>query len=289
MESKNTNTVTTTEYLKTKKLIPDDLHWIPNGEFFGNIYDTVNNKHYSALAGKKYRPKHKNKHLDEGHFQGYRFAIQKLTKEGDVVFDPTVGSGTAIIEAINNGRQGYGVELEWPDLCKKNVEYQNKPNWGVIPGNAYDIPGMFTDKFKTDLIINGTPYPTSTGKDGDRSSDAPYVIGDAGNYKEKSSYGLLGYPRGNYEEFIRKMYRDCYNLMKPGSYLCLIIKDLISDKKPFLLQKMLIDWIKGDTGLKDYGWFCHKHIPQTRFILTYKKKYPEVKIPLYQIGVILKK
>lgn len=287
MESKNTNTVTKTELLTTRQVIPSDLHWIPPGTFLGEIYDIFNNKHYSSLGGKKYRPKHDNKHLDEGHFQGYRFAIQHLTKPKQVVFDPTVGSGTAIIEAINNDRVGYGIELEWPDLCKKNIDYQKKNNGKVFKGNAHDLLKIMGG-LKTDLIINGTPYPVN-GKDGGTSSDAPFRMERMSNYIEKDSYGLLGYPNGNYEKFIRKMYKDCYQLMNPGSYLCLIIKDPIRNKQPFLLQKMLCNWITEDTGLVYHSWFCHKHVPETLFIRTYRLKYPEVKLPLYQIGVVLKK
>jgi len=33
----------------------------------------------------------------------------------------------------------------------------------------------------------------------------------------------------------------------------------------------------------------HKHIPPTLFMSTYSKRFPEVKIPIYQTGIVLEK
>jgi len=41
--------------------------------------------------------------------------------------------------------------------------------------------------------------------------------------------------------------------------------------------------------MEDYGYFIHKHIPETFFMRTYPKQFPEVTIPKYQVGYILKK
>ena len=162
------NNITKEERILSRDQIPGDLHWSPpEMDFLGEIYDTVNDKYYSQRAGKKYRPRTEDPHLDEGHYQGYRFAIQRLTEEGDIILDPTIGSGTAAIEAINNGRNALGVELEWPDLCSKNCEYQKSKNWYIIfPGNVFNIQDMIDkEKFggKVSLIINGTPYPILGG------------------------------------------------------------------------------------------------------------------------------
>ena len=284
------NNILKDEEILCRDKIPSDLHWIPpNMMFLGEVYDTVNDKYYSQRAGKKYRPPVVNPHLDEGHYQGYRFAIQKLTKEGDMILDPTVGSGTAVIEAINNGRNAIGVELEWPDLCSKNCEYQNSENWySIFPGNVFNIQDMVDRvKFKegVSLIINGTPYPILHGN---KTSDAPFGTSLEG-YMDKKSYGNLKYPKGDYEFFIRDMYKKTDFYLKKGGYFCLIIKDPIQNKKPFLLQKKILSWVQEDLGYEKYGYFIHRHIPETLFMRTYRKRFPDVLIPSYQIGCILKK
>ncbi len=41
-----------------------------------------------------------------------RAFIRGLTKPGDVVFDPMMGSGTAIVEALLEGRHGIGLDID---------------------------------------------------------------------------------------------------------------------------------------------------------------------------------
>lgn len=299
-ESVNLNEVTKNEKLQTRATVPDDFHWLEEMQekvskgflYLGEIYSRNYDKYYSALGGKKYRPKHKEKHLDEGHYQGYRFAVQELTAKNDWVFDPTVGSGTAIIEAINNGRNGIGIELEWPDLCRKNVDFQGSNMQGiVIGGNALhltDLLNQHKDKFRElSLIVNGTPYPVISGG---KSSDAPQrKPGEIDNYMHEDSFGLLKWNK-DYRHFITRMYKDSIKFLKSGGYLVTIIKDPTHNKKAFMLQKNIIEWIKEENEcMEDYGYFIHKHVPETFFMRTYPKQFSEVTIPKYQVGYILKK
>ena len=284
------NNIERSEEILCRDQIPGDLHWKPEGMcFLGEIYDIENDKYYSQRAGKKYRPKTDYQHLDEGHYQGYRFAIQKLTKEGDIVLDPTVGSGTAMIEAINNKRFGLGVELEWPELCDENCKAQESTYWHkVFSGSVFDINellGDFLYESQVSLVINGTPYPIINGN---TTSDAPFGSNLEG-YMDKNSYGNLKYPNGDYEFFVRDMYKKTDKFLKKGGFFCLIIKDPIRNKKPFLLQEKILGWVLEDLGYEKYGYFVHRHIPETLFMRTYKKRFPEVSLPSYQIGCILRK
>tara|TARA_Y100000034_G_C6854853_1_gene388303 strand:+ start:490 stop:1353 length:864 start_codon:yes stop_codon:yes gene_type:complete len=282
------NNISKNEKMLYRRDEPKDLHWKPPGVFMGEIYDTYNDKYYSQRAGKKYKISNGEQHLDEGHYQGYRFVIQTLTKRGDIVLDPTVGSGTAIIEAINNGRKGLGVELEWPKLCEDNCKYQESDSYyKVYNGNAFDILNLIEKKYygKVSLIVNGTPYPIING---DVTSDSPFGSKIKG-YQHSNSFGNLKYPKGDYEYSIRDMYKKTDAYLKKNGYFCLIIKDPIRHKKPFLLQKRLIEWVMEDCNYRPFGYFIHKHIPETLFMRTYTKRYPEVVLPKYQIGCILKK
>ena len=108
-------------------------------------------------------------------------------------------------------------------------------------------------------------------------------------YKEKESYGNLKYPKGDYEFLVRDMYKKTDPYLKKGGYFCLIIKDPIQKKEPFLLQERILSWVKEDLGYENYGYFIHRHIPGTLFMRSYRKRFPEVLIPSYQIGCILKK
>ena len=44
-----------------------------------------------------------------------------VTKRGDIVFDPFLGSGTTILAAEQAGRIGYGIEIE-PRYCDLTIK-----------------------------------------------------------------------------------------------------------------------------------------------------------------------
>lgn len=283
--------------------IPEDYHCdceYCTGNFLGEIYCNTSGKYYNRNGANAYLPKNENKHLCPGHFQGYRWPIQQFTKPGDLVFDPTVGSGTAVIEAVNNGRRGFGIELEFADIAQKNLYHQVARDTAlegmgtIVQGDARKIPEIFAEhgikKNSISLVLNGTPYPKLSGK----SSDAPERKRLDGSPDKSFDYGVeenFGLTKGNeYEELIASMYLDCIPYMKKHAKMCIIIKDMIQNKEPYLLHKMIVDFILARTDdLKYFGSYMHKHIPYTLFMSTYPKRFPEVKVPLYQVGIVLEK
>jgi DNA modification methylase len=44
------------------------------------------------------------------------FFVRAFSEDGDVIYDPFMGSGTTIIAAERNGRRGYGTEIS-PAYC----------------------------------------------------------------------------------------------------------------------------------------------------------------------------
>lgn len=306
-KTKYDNNIGITEKLLSRnKIVPNDYHcncYLDN--YLGEIYNTEEDKYYSQRARNNYYDTKAGTHLAPGHFLGYRWAIQNFTEEKDWVFDPTVGTGTAIVEAINHGRNGAGIELEFPEITKANIDYQFKRDYDLPTGeyffrqgNAKNVTTILEDgNFKKEsiqLVINGTPYPTL----GSTSSDAP----ERKNFNKDGSIGMnktfdyniednFGKKKGKeYWDLIREMYLGCIPFMKVGGKMVILIKDMVRNKKPYLLHKMIIDEILGSTDkLKYYGTYLHKHIPATLFISTYRKRFPEVKIPLYQTGVVLEK
>lgn len=302
-----------TEELLHRNEFPEDYHCTCDyctNNFLGEIYNTEIQKYYSQRARNKYYNPDAGTHIAPGHFLGYRWAIQKFTQEGDWVFDPTVGTGTAIVESINHNRNGIGIELEFPEIAKNNIDYQYKretdPPKGkslFLPGDARNLTELLTKngvkENQISLVINGTPYP----KIGPQSSDCPQrrnfhkdengrLVGHVDktfDYKVEKNFGLL---KGDeYWDLIKTMYLDSIPFMKKGGKMVILIKDMVKNKEPFLLHKMVIDKILDNTeSLKYYGSFMHKHTPPTLFMSTYSKIYPDAKaIPLYQTGIVLEK
>jgi len=269
----------------------------------GEIYDSKKDQYYSQKSRFKYYPPdnvNKN-HAAPGHFLGYRWAIQRYTQEGDLVFDPTVGTGTAIIEAINFNRKGVGIELEYPDIAKVNIKYQiekfkapGKPI--LIQGDALNMERLLAKhrihKNSVSLILNGTLYPILKGK---VSSDTHEKFFSGTNLDrirtiEYANEKNLGTYKGEkYWNLIDKLYSNCIPYLKKGGRLIILIKDPMLNKKPYPLHVMLSETILKNKELKYDGCFLHKHIPMTLAMSTYLKRHPGVQIPLYQTGLIFKK
>ncbi len=295
----------TTKIHIKKEPPPGDYHCTCDyctNNYLGELYDIENNKYYSQADRYSYYPRLKEKHLCPGHWSGYRYAIQHFTKEGDWVLDPTVGTGTAIIEAINNGRNATGIELEFPEIARKNIEHQFSSDpiptgqYDFISGDALEIKSHIKNLGGREfsLIVNGTPYP-SFGK---ISSDAPErnsIVNRSKegpdkffNYEDPKNLGKLGMDK--YYDFITNLYVDCCTFLKPRGYFIIIIKDLTRAKQPYLLHKHIIDnLLERDKSLKYFGSFIHNHYPPTLFMNTYNKRFPDVKIPRYQTAIVLKK
>lgn len=299
--SKHLNSLGVSDQISYRPGVPGDYHcscpYCNPARFMGEMFATSEGKYYSNRIRKGYYKDGVGDHLDVGQFVGYRWAIQNLCPEDGWVFDPTVGSGTAIVEAINNGRNAVGIELEYPDTAMKTIKHQDSLQEGVlIPGDARNLSELLTNNGfgpeKFDLIINGTPYPSN----GVLSSDAPQrdpMIGKEGkgvtfNYNHNKNMGLTS--GENWRNTIRGMYTESIKFLKPGGRFVIIVKDMIRDKKAYLLHKEIIDLVLEDNMDMEYeGFFLHKHLPTTMFINTYNKRFPEVIIPIYQTGIVLKK
>jgi len=304
MESKYINSIPYNHIVQTRSNIPNDYHckcrYCQN--FLGEIYHVEKDKYYSNRIRRGYYVEKSGDHLDVGHVIGYKWAIQNLSPTGGWVFDPTVGTGTTIVESIIHGRNGIGIELEYPEITKRNIDEQfNKSRvsdknikYYFKQGNAIKLDEYFLEwGFKEpflDLILNGTPYPKLCGK----SSDAP----ERKNLKtgQDKSFDYLhidniGLTKGkDYKNLVKTMYTKSISYLKPSGYFVIIIKDLVQNKTPYLLHKEIIDIVlENNPDMYYYGFFLHKHIPPTMFINTYTKRFPNILIPLYQTGIVLKK
>lgn len=276
------------EIIEFRKDIPFDYYCnckfcSQEDKFRGEIYRVSKNKYYHNKQKWFYLPEKSDKypHNNPGQFVGYRFAIQQLTKPGDIVFDPTVGTGTAIFEAENNGRKGIGVELEFADTTRYYCSNQGE----VYEGNVLEKnPDEILKGRKIDLIVNGTPYPTI----GPKSAD---VCRNKKDYQDPLNIGKwkLKY----FEDNIYKLYKPWIEHLNDGCYLCIIIKDIVVKKKNYCLHGVIANSIlKNCPEMVFDSWFIHYHLPKSYsrcLFKTWEKKNPNLKITNYQTGIILKK
>lgn len=294
-----------TDKLYHRMDMPEDYHGkdIVIGEWLGEVYHTPTDQYYTQSTRRQYYyPEEKpeggfDKHICPGHWSGYRWAVQNFTKPGDYILDPTVGTGTAVVEAINHGRNAIGIELEFSEITKRTIQVQydrkENPATGVgtiIEGDARDLeehvgPGEF------DMVINGTPYPVLGSGQAD-SPERGYNSKTKGSeniyYQKDKNVGVL---KGQvYWDTILDIYAAAIEKLKPGGKFITLIKDPTQNKEPYLLHQMVAEMLMANLSVKPYGTFIHKHLPYTIFMNTYPKQWPEAKqIPLYQTGTVLEK
>lgn len=137
--------------------------------------------------------------------------IRLYSKEGDIVLDPMVGSGTTMIEAKSLGRCGVGFDLH-PEVvklaqesCKFHCDKCHEPI--IRQGDARDLPSV--DENSIDLIATHPPY-LNIIKYGNKSID-----GDLSAISSLQKFC----------DEIEKVAQECYRILKPGKYCAVLIGD----------------------------------------------------------------
>lgn len=291
--SKHINEVSPDELIHSLPDIPEDFHDKDNPDFTKNFLGEIRHpsgKYYSNIARRHYyHPQERTQHLAPGHWVGYRWAIQNLSAPEDWVLDPTCGTGTAIVEAINNQRNGYGIELEYPSVANMNISYQQEKR-PVGKSSIYQDSGVThnlpANQFQ--LALNGPPYPLLQGASLSSDVHESTFEREIGYNDKEKNIGLQKSDSEAYWDMITALYLNVRKALKSGGFLVTIIKDPINQKKPYLLSNMIGERIKS-IGFEVHGSFLHRHIPSTLFMHTYPKKFPEVVIPFYQTGMIYRK
>ena len=224
------------------------------------------------------------KHLCPGHWQGYSFIVSRYTEEGDIVFDPCAGTGTALVEAMKQRRRACGIELEFFDVLEHNCDMYNARSYKIFEGDAREIIDTIEDN-RFDLIVTGTPY--NNGSDAPERKNLKTRIDKTFDYKNRDNFAFM--PDNEYYNSIIDLYEDCIEKLRKGGHFAIIIKDTIRQGKNYLLHHELASRMEKELKLKVVDVFIHKHYPPTLFISTYAKRHPGKKFPRYQTIVVMRK
>lgn len=190
--------------------------------------------------------------------------IRFFTKGGDLVLDPFVGTGSALVACEQTGRQGVGIELigRWADIAR-----QRAPNSTIMLGDARRVLRGFKEE-SVDFVVTSPPYWSILNKELDHKTRAERVRRgldttysedplDMGNIK---SYEL-------FLEEIGVVFAECLRVLRPGKYIGVIVSDFRHDSEYVmyhsdiagLLQtrgfvlKGLIVLLQDDKNLYPYG------------------------------------
>ena len=275
--------------------LPDDYHCSctfcqkalgeiirPDGTYYNK---NDRKKYYSKAELSNAKEGEKGGHIAKTPLHIARWAIQRYSKKGDWVLDPTMGAGTTAVEALNHGRNVAGMEIEFIDVIQENIKANNPYNmqWEVWHGDARAIGGPLAELGqKFSLIVNNPPYS------GDESQKGKGVR--EGFTYDKNLPNLAFLKEGpSYYETIGTIYANSAKYLKKGGHLVIGVKDQMRKKQPDMLHQKLGDAIlKYVPGMEFVGTAVLKHYPTTLFLNTYEKQWG-VAPPYYQSILVFKK
>lgn len=169
-----------------------------------------------------------------------RQLIEHYTRPGDWILDPMSGVGTTGVEAVHLGRHYVGVELEprfvhWQNMNLEVAHSQGATGeFEVIEGDARRLTTPVdptTRVRRVDAVITSPPYGARL-----RSVRTPSPVlrslirkGAIGRHVIPTTYGQSAGNLGNLSDadYLREMqevYRGCYDVLRPGGYLVIVIR-----------------------------------------------------------------
>ena len=218
-----------------------------------------------------------------------RWALQTYSSPGDWVLDPTAGAGTTLVEASNHARHSVGIELLFGDIARANLKANNDGGLSiVVDGDVREFKShLLKIKRKSfDLVVNNPPYF------GDQSpaTDKERSLSRKTSFKyPKDSRNLAFLKEGApYQTALHLIYLECAEVLRPGGRFVVAVKDQIRQKMPDNLHEKIGN-ILLSCDLNYVGLALLPHFPRTLFMNTYPKRFPQVRIPLYQSILVFEK
>ena len=146
-----------------------------------------------------------------------RNLILKYTKEGEVVLDQMVGSGTTLIECKLLGRNGIGIDINPEAIMitrdRLNFNYSTinpkfpKTTQKTYVGDARNL--NLIDDESIDLIATHPPYVSIIPYTNQR------VEGDLSNVRDVAQF----------IEEMKKVAKECFRVLKPGKHCAILMGD----------------------------------------------------------------
>ena len=152
--------------------------------------------------------------------------IQIYTKKGDIILDPFMGSGSAIVASEDLERKGIGIDVN-PDfvkLAKSRLSQQKLLTSNIIEPEIYCADAAtllnYVKPNSVDLVITSPPYWMIHKRK--RSAD----------YKESRPYSTLERDIGNIEDYdqfmgaLKEIFGKVHQALKPAKRCIVIVMDI---------------------------------------------------------------
>jgi len=167
--------------------------------------------------------------------------ISFFTKEGDIVFDPFLGTGSTLVASMESGRKGIGIELseKYAKISRERVENELDCTQFVINEDSNKIDGPTGENIQKilsklesdsiDYIITSPPYwdmlKKSRGNIISAQKNHIKKGGDEYYSDKKEDLGNLK----SYEEYMENLvaiFEKMHYLLKNKGYLTVVIQNI---------------------------------------------------------------
>lgn len=257
------------------------------------IQETKSFFYQKGLGANSPEAKYEKMHPAPFSFTDITKLIRFFTKKEGKVLDPFVGVGSTLKACVELGREGYGVELspKWYEITKERLAAESNFHLDeehLVCGDSRNLKDYFEENF-FDFIITSPPYWNILDKK-DHKANERVINGHETKYSE-SEHDLGNIPDYNaFQNELSKIFFECYDVLKPGKYICIIISDFrhksefypfhadlmnkLTDKKQqkFFLLKGIKVLIQNAKKLFPYGYpFSYVENIHHQYVLILQK------------------
>lgn len=199
-----------------------------------------------------------------------RWAIQQYTQPGDWVLDPTIGAGTTAVEALTQGRNVAGMELEYGIVLQANIEKALDINPDgkvkIASGDARNIGEFLSGKGmprQYQLVVNNPPYSGDISAYPKRDRTGRPI--ENASYLYNPDLPNLAFLKESdeYWRTIEDIYDACIAKLAPGGHFVVGVKDQVRGGKSDRLHKGYCEAILGDDEMEFVGTAFLRHYPGT--------------------------
>ena len=269
----------------------NDLNDLTSKEW---IQETKSFFYQKGLGAGSAEAKYEKMHPAPFSFTDITKLIRFFTKQKAKVLDPFVGIGSTIKACVELEREGFGVELspKWREITKQRLAAESNYELDeehLICGDSRKLKEYFPKDY-FDFIVTSPPYWNILEKK-DHKANERVINGHETKYSEsKNDLGNIE----NYDKFLdelSKIFLNCYDLLKPGKYMCIIVSDFrhksefypfhsdvlskLTDKKQkqFFLLKGIKVLIQNAKKLFPYGYpFSYVENIHHQYVLILQKQ-----------------